>query len=280
MSSLSIRAPDHLGDAVMSLPAILSLSQQYEIEIHAPRWGSELFTGLPVTTTDAPPRFETGVLFKPSFGAAWRWRHLQRRVGLNENRRGWLLTDPLPVPVGHRRAGYAAVAHHLGAEPAEMPRYTARGDVWIQKPFVGLNPWSPSPTVRWPFFRQLAEALRTSGETVVFFCGPGEASQLQPIADGFLLLPGLSLPDFAATLQYCSRFISNDSGAAHFAAACGIPVTTIHGSTGPERTGVGDPVEAPRRWCQPCYHKSCPFNLACLRSVSVETLLLQVGTPR
>jgi heptosyltransferase-2 len=84
---------------------------------------------------------------------------------------------------------------------------------------------------------------------------------------------GLSLPDLAATLQKCRLFVSNDSGAAHFAAACGVKVRMIHGSTAPEWTGVGMPVEAPRRWCQPCYRKSCPFDLQCLKSVSVEQVM-------
>jgi ADP-heptose:LPS heptosyltransferase len=271
---LSIRAPDHLGDGVMALPAITALAAAHRVQIHVPRWGVELYQGFPVVPSGHSPEGEVGVLLKPSFGAAWRWRHLPRRVGLSVNHRRVLLTDPVPPPRGHRRAGFAAVAQHLGVEVEGMPRYLPRGQAPpLPRDYVGLNPWSPSPTVRWPYFRELALRLRASGQEVVFFCGPGEQDSVAALAEGFPLLAGLKLPDFAAALENCRLLISNDSGAAHFAAACGVPVRMIHGSTGPEQTGVGEAVEAERLWCQPCYRKSCPIGVRCITRVDVEAVL-------
>lgn len=271
---LSIRAPDHLGDGVMALPAVAALAGAHRVQIHAPRWGVELYHGFPVVSVDLQPEGEVGVLLKPSFGAAWRWRHLPRRVGLRLNNRGILLTDPVPPPRGHRRRGYAAVAEHLGVKVEGLPRYQPRGEPRILPPdYVALNPWSPSPTVRWPHFRELALRLQARGQAVVFFCGPGETELVAPVAQGFPLVAGLNLPDFAATLQGCRLFVSNDSGAAHFAAACGVQVRMIHGSTAPERTGVGEGIEAERLWCQPCYRKSCPIDVRCITRVEVERLL-------
>jgi ADP-heptose:LPS heptosyltransferase len=108
---------------------------------------------------------------------------------------------------------------------------------------------------------------------VVFFCGPGEEALVTPIAQGFPLVAGLSLPDFAATLQNCQLFISNDSGAAHFAAACGVWVWMLHGSTSAEKTGVGTPIQGKPLWCQPCYRKSCFWGMPCLTGLSVEQVL-------
>ncbi|MFZ5481922.1 MAG: glycosyltransferase family 9 protein [Myxococcota bacterium] len=269
---LSVRAPDHLGDAVMALPAIEALSKRYALEVHAPRWGPDLFDGVAVVTVDHDPRAEVAALLKPSFGAAWRWRHVPRRVGLATMGRRILLTDPLDVRDEHRREGYARVAAHLGASVEGLPTYRRRGLAPdLPDGFVGLNPWSPTSTVRWPRFRQLADAL---GRDVVFFAGPGEADDVRAIAGPHRVVAGLSLPDFAAALDRCRAFVSNDSGAAHFAAACCVRVIVVHGSTAPARTGVGEAVEG-QAWCRPCYRKACPFALQCL-DVKVEAVLREL----
>jgi ADP-heptose:LPS heptosyltransferase len=266
---LSIRAPDHLGDGVMALPAISALSDRWRVVVHAPRWGCDLYDGIEVVTVDQPPSGDVAVLLKPSFGAAWRWRAVPRRVGLSTMGRRWLLTDPLDVREEHRRDGYARVAAHLGAAAVGMPVYSRRGRApeGLPEAYIGLNPWSPTATVRWPRFRALADALDAP---VVFFCGPGEEDAVRAIAGPHRVVAGLSLPDFAAALDRCRAFVSNDSGAAHFAAACGVRTVVIHGSTAPERTGVGTPVEG-EAWCRPCYRKGCPFALQCL-DVSVDAV--------
>lgn len=265
---LAIRAPDHLGDGVMALPAVAALAALGPTTVYAPRWGAELYAGLSVEPRDAPALGEVGVLLKPSFGAAWRWRHLPRRVGLVGAGRGWLLTDPLLVPPGHRREGYTAVARHLGASPGPRPVYRLRGRAPpVPEGHVGLNPWSPSPTVRWPRFAALARAL---GRPVVVYAGPGEGAAAAAATGGLPVVEGLSLPDFAAALDRCAVFVSNDSGAAHFADACGAPVVMVHGSTAAARTGAGTPVEAEGPWCRPCYRKWCFNGLACLEGVAME----------
>lgn len=272
---LVVRAPDHLGDGVMALPAIRALAALGPLRVHAPRWGPELYEGLDVRPVAAPAEGDTAVLLKPSFGAAWRWRHLPRRVGLATAGRGPLLTDALPVRVEHRREGYARVAAALGAHAVGMPAYGVRGHApALPAGFLGLNPWSPSATVRWPHFRALAD--RADGP-VVFFAGPGEGDAVRAIAGPHPVLEGLSLPDFAAALDRCRVFVSNDSGAAHFAAACGARVVVVHGSTTAARTGVGEAVEGPELWCRPCYRKRCVLGLGCLHGIAPERVAAAVG---
>ena len=211
---------------------------------------------------------------KASAGSNWRCDDSGMRRRNQPRSAGWLLTDPVPAPLGHRREGFAAVAGVLGARVEGLPHYLPRGQSQdLPSNYVGLNPWSPSRTVRWPHFRQLAQRLRDQGEGVVFFCGPGEEEVVAPIAEGFPLLAGLKLPDFAATLQGCRLLVSNDSGAAHFAAACGVRVRMIHGSTTAGLTGVGEGIEAEPLWCQPCYRKSCPIGVQCITRVGVEDVL-------
>jgi len=269
LEPLAIRAPDHLGDATMAVPAMRALAIAAPgSTVYGPGFLAGLFDalGFPAVTlrpSTEVPAAGTGVLFKPSFRAAWRWRHLARRVGLVGSTRARLLTDPLPaVPGEHRRDGYARIAAHLGAPvppahraPAARPR------------FVALNPWSPSATVRWPGFRELADLLRDD-VPVVFFAGPGEERAVRDIAGSHTVLAGLPLPAFAAALDGCALFVSNDSGAAHFADALGVPVLVIHGSTDPALTGAGTAVTGGPIWCGPCYRKTCVLGLSCLHRIS------------
>ena len=77
---LLIRAPDHLGDGVMALPAISALSRLATCIIEAPRWGDVLYAGLgSIIRPGGAPRAEAAVLLKPSLGAAWAVRHIPRR---------------------------------------------------------------------------------------------------------------------------------------------------------------------------------------------------------
>ncbi len=273
----SIRAPDHLGDGVMALAAIRGVAALGPAEVHAPVWGRALYAGLVVREVDAPPRGEVGVLFKPSFRAAWRWRHLPRRAGLSVNGRGLLLTDPVAEPSGHRREGYAAVVRILGGDPGDAG-FHLRGEAPdLPAGHVGLNPWSPTVTVRWPHFRALADAQH---RPVVFYAGPGEGDAVRALAGPHRVVEGLSLPDFAAALDRCAVFVSNDSGAAHFAAACGTRVVVVHGSTDAALTGVGEAVDGGSLWCRPCYRKWCFNSLKCLDRVPVDAVQARCGVPR
>src|SRR5690606_38407840 len=44
---IAARAPNHLGDGVMALPALEALARLGDLTIHAPRWGEALYRDLP-----------------------------------------------------------------------------------------------------------------------------------------------------------------------------------------------------------------------------------------
>lgn len=258
-----VRAPDHLGDAVMALGAITALAGLGRLRVYTRGgWGPALYAGFDVRSgEEVPEAADVAVCLKPSWHAAYRWRHLPT-VGVGPR---WRYTTALPEQVEHRRERYARLVRAAGAPVPGPSCYLPRGVAPpLPERFVAINPWSPTATVRWPGFGELARALAPI--PVVAFCGPAEAPDVRRLlGDGVPLVAGLALPDFAAALAGCAVFVSNDSGAAHFAAACGAPVVMVHGSTAPELTGAGTGVERPeRRWCQPCYHKRCPWGLACL----------------
>lgn len=261
----------------MALPVVEAISAAYPHTQVASRgrWGAELFGSLFVSNPDVFPDADVGVFLKPSLSAVVRWRGLSRRIGIGS--RPWL-TDALPTKEEHRRDGFTRIARALGVETdGALPRFTGRGRSAIDGgAYIGLNPWSPTPTVRWPQFAGLALALQRQGHRVVFFAGPAEEGPVREMAGTFLVVGGLSLPDFAATLSQCRLFVSNDSGAAHFAASCGVPVLMTHGSTAAERTGVGHAIDAGPLWCRPCYGKSCAWKTPCMTSISLESVLRSV----
>lgn len=270
---LAARAPDHLGDAVMALPALSALAALGPLTVHTRgRWAPELYAGFTLAGAEPPAAADVAVLFKPSWHAAFQWRHL-RTIGVGP---AAVYAVALEERREHRRERYARLAAAAGAVGAGEPVYAARGVAPPLPPaFVALNPVSPSATVRWPGFAALAARLAPG--PVVAFCGPGEgAAARAAVGPDVPVVEGLSLPDFAAALAGATAFVSNDSGAAHFAAACGVPVVMVHGSTAPERTGVGRPVERPTRlWCQPCYRKTCLWGTPCL-DVAVQAVLDEV----
>lgn len=251
-----IVAPNHLGDGVMALPAVRAIASLGPTEIRGPRWVADLYRDVPRERVADP---EVAVLFAPSLRAAWSVRSVPRRVGVPSDHRGWLLTERVEasprVPDTYR-----ALALRLGARVDGPPVYAARDDdpeVEVPDRHVGLNPISVSGAVRqWSGWEALAERMDAP---VVFYGGPGEEVEVAARAGRFPLRVGLSLPAFARALRRCRLFVSNDSGAAHFAAACGVPVVTVHGSTSAHGTGPAGSmaVRGPALACAPCHRATC-----------------------
>ena len=80
--------------------------------------------------------------------------------------------------------------------------------------------------------------------------------------------------DAVDILSVASAAVTNDSGLMHVAAAVGVPVAAVYGSTTPEFTpplstralAIGQ--ELP---CRPCFKRECPLgHLACLTDISAE----------
>lgn len=270
---LLIRAPDHLGDGVMALPAISALAAMAPCLIVAPRWGAALYDGLgTILSRDASPKADVAVLLKPSLGAAWSTRHIPRRIGLSTDARWWLLTDAVVPTQRHRIDDFAAVARAAGAEVTGLPRYAPDGAApSVPEDAVLLLPGTASPrTARWKNYRALADALNGRA---VFTGGPGDEEALAAIAGPHPILPILSLPDFSTLSAAVSAVVGNDSGLSHLAAAArrghGADPADVHvvfGSTDPVRTGAPGATwhQGVPPMCWPCYAKRCPWDAPCL----------------
>jgi heptosyltransferase-2 len=268
------RAPNHLGDGVMALPAMHALAKVGRLVIAAPRWGPDLYRDVPARIVGVGRvEGDAAVLFPPSFRAAWEARGVSRRIGVASDHRRWLLTDVVE-PGPHRRDTYAALAAVLGARADGSPTFSMRADdpdVDVPEGHVALVPVSPSgATVMWRGYADLAARL---DRPVVFYGGPGEEAEVAEIAGAHPRRVGLSLPALARALSRCAVLVGNDSGSAHFARACGVPTVVVYGSTAPERTGpAGAEAVEGSAPCRPCYRKACPYDLECL-DIPVERVL-------
>lgn len=265
---IAARVPNHLGDGVVALPALAGLAAIGELTVHGPRWAPVLYRDLPATFR--PPGWMRGadvaVLFPPSLRAALQALPIRRRVGTPTDGRGWLLTHPVP-PGRHTADTCAALAAAVGARAEGPPTWRWRPedlDLDVPEGHVGLNPITAGGAIReWPGFPELARRL--GHRPVVVYGGPGEQAAVEARAGGRPTRVGSSLPAFAGALRRCALFVSNDSGAAHFARACGVPTLVLYGPTDPTTTGPQGAAArfAPRPACAPCHRRRCPHDLQC-----------------
>lgn len=285
---IAARAPNHLGDGVMALPALHALAGLGSLVIHAPRWGPDLYRDVPATVRPVGPmQGDLAVLFAPSVRAAWEARACARRVGvpaesdLDDGRRRaplrrLFLTDAVPPRV-HRADTFRALAEAVGAVVVGDPRYdtceddplpTCDDGAPLPADHVGLAPLSVMGATReWGDYRALADQLADEDRPVVFYAGPGEEERVRAIAGPHVCCSGAPLPALARALGRCRTFVGNDSGLSHFARACGVRTIVLFGSTAPRHTGAAGALVIERDVdCRPCQAATCknPAGRVCL----------------
>src|SRR5437899_12460168 len=95
------------------------------------------------------------------------------------------------------------------------------------KPYAVIHPIASHPSKTWPAERFLVVAAHLGMEPV-FIAGPGEdLTAFQK----YRTLAGAPLDEIKNLLANATLFIGNDSGPAHMAAAFGLPVVVIFGSS-------------------------------------------------
>jgi heptosyltransferase-2 len=180
------------------------------------------------------------------------------------------------------------------ALPAEMPEPSLRVsdenrarvldklEVSTGKPVIAMMPGAEyGPAKCWPldYFRVLAVRLADAGYSVWVLGSREEIAAGEFIADGssaINLCGRTALEDVIDVLSVCEQAVSNDSGLMHIAAAVGIHVHGIYGSTSPKFT----PPLTKRRDiheidldCRPCFERECPLgHLRCLRDLSPDRI--------
>src|SRR5215471_17398075 len=153
---------------------------------------------------------------------------------------------------------------------------------------ICIDPTTPVPTRQWPgeHFSALADMLSERlGARVLLLWGPREEAQVRAIAAAArsqpTLIPAWGLDTLTALLARANLLVGCNSAPLHIAVSQGIPTLTIMGATrsvnwippAPQHRAVlaGLP-------CQPCEKNACgpPLNIACLRTLTVETVFAAV----
>jgi heptosyltransferase-2 len=256
-------------------------------------------------------RFDLAVLLTNSFRSALvaRLAGASRRAGYARDGRGWLLTDRLepprengcfvPIPALDyynnlvRRLGCHDVTDRLelATTAADEDAIDRRlGLAEPARPLIVLNPGAHyGPAKCWPaeYYAELADALVDRYDArVVASLAAGEG----PIADRLAAAvkrpleifvdPPLGLGPLKALVRRCRLLITNDTGPRHFAAALGVPVVTIFGSSDPAWTDTRyarERIVTVHLDCQPCMKRVCPLvHHNCMRQLLPERVLEKV----
>jgi heptosyltransferase-2 len=206
---------------------------------------------------------------------------------------------PPVVPSALER--YARVLAPLGLTAPGPPRVTvdAASEGWAAeraRAFPGaiaLCPGARHATKRWPeaYWVELVDRLAARGVPVVAFSLEAERRALPELANRVERAGAWcreSLPRMAAWLSECRAAVTCDSGLMHLAAARGLRVVAMFGSTAPELgfapAGDGHVVLCRHEPCQPCTlhgRASCPRrHFRCmveLRPAEVDAALATLG---
>lgn len=121
----------------------------------------------------------------------------------------------------------------------------------------------------WPetYWTQLAGLASNAGYRIKISAGNAdELARAKRIAEPYSqvdVIPRLSINDMAAMLANASGAVAVDTGFGHLAAALGVPIVSIYGSTNPEYTGALGPAStllAADFPCAPCLKRSCTYQ--------------------
>ena len=266
-----LRAPNWVGDVVLSLPALRDLRRSFpaaRLEVLARPWVAELYHAVPEVdavresrgdAADAEAlrgRHDLGVLLPNSIGTAlvlWR-AGIPERWGYATEGRGPLLTRRCRVPPSVRGRSqvyyYRAMLAGLGLAVEGAPdaslacpeEWAARSGAFLggDGPWIGVNPGAFFGTAkRWLPERFTAAAdivARRAGARVVVIGSAaerplGEAIAAQLCAPSRVLCGETTLADLVGVLARLRLLLTNDSGPMHLAAALGTPVVAVFGST-------------------------------------------------
>jgi heptosyltransferase II len=315
-----VRAPNWLGDAVMSLPVLAGLRRLFplaDITVLAVGRVAPLFAAQPeVTETISYPagqgkwqvlwnlrgRFDVALALPNSMESALElWLvGVPSRVGYNTDARRLFLKEA--VSGVQQLDGLHTVFYFLGLLKALggvatftpptlylTPEEAGQGARFLEEyrlpgrgPWVGLSPGAAyGPAKRWPAdrFAALGRQLQQDLEARLVLLGGqaerGVAEEVKeelphPVVD---LVGRTELREALGILSRLQLLVTNDSGLMHAAAALGVPVVALFGSTDPGATGpftdratvIRHPLP-----CSPCFQRTCEEGYACLEAISVD----------
>ncbi len=174
----------------------------------------------------------------------------------------------------------------LEVDESRQRRTIARLGLDVDRPVIAMMPGAEyGPAKCWPLahFHVLAQTLDAAGYSVwVLGSARDEQAGAAISAGGNArnLCGQTSLEEAIDLLAACEQAVSNDSGLMHVAAAVGIRIVALYGSTTPEFT---PPLTARRKIhylrleCSPCFARKCPLgHLRCLHEITPKAVLADI----
>ena len=206
-----IRAPNHLGDLVMALPALEATGGADVLVVRGLAPLLELAPLGRVVPFDRGWRgfweaaaelrrggYQQGVLLPPSLSSALLFRAggVRRLRGTPTDSRGLLLHDRVPTATTdavHRAAAYYLLVHSELPTTMPEPRLTVSAELrarWremvgaLAEPWVGVFPGSNASSRRWEpaRFAEIVTRMIVRGFRVAVFGGPGERDLTRTVA--------------------------------------------------------------------------------------------------
>lgn len=175
---------------------------------------------------------------------------------------------------------------HLKADRTKAAETLARlNHAEPSKPVIGLCPGAEyGEAKRWPaeYYAEVANRALAQGNEVWLFGSDKDAlvtASINRLTQGRCLDLGgrTRLGEAVDLMALCDTVVSNDSGLMHVAAALGVKVIAVYGSSDPHHTPPMSP-QADVLWlgldCSPCFKRTCPLgHLNCLRQIAPERVL-------
>ena len=200
---------------------------------------------------------------------------VQRYVALGRDRDAEL---PPPIPLPSLRideVNRTRQVHALGLD--------------LDRPIVAMMPGAEyGPAKRWApaSFARVAQLLADQGYRVWLLGSDKDSATAETIraivGPAAVNLCGRTRLEDAIDLLSLARVaLTNDSGLMHVAAAVGVPLVALYGSSTPAYTPpLSDLARAVYLGldCSPCFERNCPLgHLNCLRLITPERVLAEIG---
>lgn len=198
-------------------------------------------------------------------------RTVERFVALGLGRESLLPATEIPEP-------------RLRVDPQNQQRLLGRLALNLREPVVALIPGAEyGPAKRWPVDRYgaLAIQLLASGRQVWVFGSVHEQSLGEEVVriagkQVINLCGRTRLEEAVDLLALVDTAVTNDSGLMHLAAAVGVKIIAIYGSSSPDYTPplTGQAQIAYLRLsCSPCFERVCPLgHTNCLNHITVDDI--------
>ena len=203
-------------------------------------------------------------------------------------RAAWLRFVDALAPLGIDAA--RAQPPRLAAPPDAVARAQATLAAWPGGPVTFLAPGARWATKRWPeaSFLAVARRLAQGGGRVLIGGDEADRAALPELTAWAEAEPAARwfrgpLTDLLALVSGCERALTNDTGLMHLAAAAGVRVSAVFGSTHPALgfapAGDGHRVHCAALACQPCTlhgRDLCPLgHHDCVRLIAPESVLAE-----